>query len=121
VSKLRPRVFATELLTNITLIAVEQTQPQTTSLIPNLTNLAVGMAAADTKVHNRFSIMQIHAQNMQKSVLEKSGYAELSTEVHPRSGLEQTRQCPDTPWSCQRQWNNFLYGIFLTVLKLFQG
>ena len=43
------------------------------------------------KMHNHFSIMHFHAQNMQKIVLEKSGYAKLSTEVHRRSGLGQPR------------------------------
>jgi hypothetical protein len=79
------------------------------------------MAAAKNKMHDQISVMQIHAQNMQKSVLEKSGYAELSTEVQPRSGLEQPRQTQDMPWSFQKSWNNFVRGIFLTVLKLFQS
>ena len=49
------------------------------------------MAVADRKMHNRFSFMQIHAQNMQKSVLEKNRYANLSTEAQPRSALERRR------------------------------
>jgi hypothetical protein len=40
--------------------------------------------AALSILHNHFPVMQIHAQNMQKSVLEKNGYAELRTEVQPR-------------------------------------
>lgn len=40
--------------------------------------------AAKPILHNHFSIMHFHAQIMQKIVLEKSGYAKLSTEVQPR-------------------------------------
>jgi hypothetical protein len=102
-------------------IQTVQTQPLTTSLILNATNFAVGMAAADRKMHNRFSIMQIHAQNMH-FVLEKSGYAKLSTQIHPRSGLEQPRQGLDNHMTAiKKSRNNFLFGIFLTVLKLFQS
>ena len=84
-----------------------QTQPQITSLIPNLANCKIGMAAADKKMHNQISIMQIHPQNMQKFVLEKSGYANLSTEVHPKLGLDRARCAAEQSWttaccSCQR-------------------
>jgi hypothetical protein len=59
---------------------------------------------------------------MQKFVLKKSGYAELSTEVHPRSGLEQPTQVLGRDRiDIKKSWNNFLRGIFLTVLKLFQS
>jgi hypothetical protein len=87
----------------------------------------IGMAAANRKMHNRFPVMQIHAQFMQKSVLEKSCYGDLSTAVHPRSGLDRARyateQSRTTAASCsyQRRWNNFILGIFLYVLKLFQS
>jgi hypothetical protein len=69
-----------------------QTQPQITSLIPNPANCKIGMAVDKKKMHNQISIMHFHAQNMQKFVLRKSGHANLSTEVHARSGLEQSRQ-----------------------------
>jgi hypothetical protein len=79
------------------------------------------MAFDKEKMHNRFSIMQIHAQNMH-FVLEKSGYAKLSTEVHARSGLEQPRQALGRDSiDIKKLWNNFLRGIFLAVLKLFQS
>jgi hypothetical protein len=96
-----------------------QTQPQTTSLIPNPANGNIGMTAANRKMHKQISIMQIHAQNMQKFVLEKNRYADLSTEVQPRSGLEQPRPCKMHPAAIKDDRNNFLRGIFLTVLKLF--
>jgi hypothetical protein len=76
--------------------------------------------ATDSILHNQISIMHIHAQNMQKFVLEKNSYAELSTVVHARSGLEQPRQDQDIPCSCTRWWNN-LAGIFLPVLELFHS
>jgi hypothetical protein len=50
--------------------------------------IGIGMAVADRKMHNRFSFMQIHAQNMQKSVLEKSGYAKSTLTVPRTMGLE---------------------------------
>jgi hypothetical protein len=85
------------------------------------------MIAADRKMHNQISIMHFHARNMHFFTFEKSGYAKLSTEVHPRSGLGQPRNAAGqsrTTIACrnqQRSWNNFLSGIFLTVLKLFQS
>jgi hypothetical protein len=81
----------------------------------------IGMTVDEKKMHNQISFMQIHAQNMQKSVLEKSRYAELSMAVQPRISLERPRQSQDMPWSHQRWWNNFVRGIFLTVLKLFHS
>jgi hypothetical protein len=80
------------------------------------------MAAADRKMHNHFSIMHFHAQNMHFFVLEKSGYAKLSTEVHARSGLEQPRQGLDNHRTAiKKSRNNFLFGIFHFVFKLFQS
>jgi hypothetical protein len=102
-----------------------QTQPQITSLILNIVNCKIGMTIDKEKMHNQISIMYVHAQNMQKSVLEKNRYADLSTRVHPRSGLEQPRcaagQSRTMAACCQRSWNNILAGIFLPVLKLFQS
>jgi hypothetical protein len=85
------------------------------------------MTAADKNMHNQISIMHFHAQLMQKFVFEKSGYAKLSTKVHPRLGLEQPRCVAGqsrTTIACrnqQRPWNNFLVGIFHFVLKIFQS
>jgi hypothetical protein len=64
--------------------------------------------AAEPILHNQISIMHIHAQNMQKFVLEKSSYAKLSTEVHARSGLEQPRQGLDNDMTAAKKpWNKF--------------
>ena len=51
--------------------------------------------------------MHFHAQIMQKIVLEKNGYAKLSTEVQPTMGLEQPRQELDNyRMSIKKSWNN---------------
>jgi hypothetical protein len=79
------------------------------------------MTVDEKKMHNQISLMQIHAQNMQKFVLEKSRYAKLSTKVHARSGLEQPRHgLGNNRTAAKKSWNN-LSGIFLPVLKLFQS
>jgi hypothetical protein len=44
--------------------------------------------------------MEIHIQIMQKSALEKSGYASLSIEMQPRLGL-------DVHWNFQKSWHIF--------------
>jgi hypothetical protein len=96
-----------------------------TSLIPNPANGNIGMTAANRKMHKQISIMHIHAQFMQKFVLEKSGYADLSTGVQSRMGLDRARCAAEhsrtTVHCSQKSWNNFVRGIFLTVLKLFQS
>jgi heme/copper-type cytochrome/quinol oxidase subunit 4 len=65
-----------------------QTKPQITSLIPNSAFLNIGMTAANQILHNLFCFMHFHAQNMQKSVLEKSGYAGFVLTVPRTMGLE---------------------------------
>jgi hypothetical protein len=47
-------------------------------------------------MHNQISVMQIHAQNMQKFVLEKSRYAEFVLTVSRTMGLESVRMRPAT-------------------------
>jgi hypothetical protein len=58
-------------VTHVINFGLVQTPPKITSLIANPAFLAIGMIADDKKMHNRFLVMQIHAQLMQKFVLKK--------------------------------------------------